>query len=295
MVTAGDVNGDGLRDLFTTDNTQLGGSGRFKQYSGLPGGLFETTYSWSYYDGYGSAVALADVNADGLLDLATGAWWDHTRLFFNTGGGLPISPSWNSAATSVVEKIVFGDVNPPCATELMFTQLFPADGGRRLFYLPHQPLQGILAVHRDGSELNPDEYTYSRECGWISVAATPSESIVVRYSYSHSLDMIVSNWDANIGNQLYYNLLFDDCNDNGVADGCDIADQTSNDDDGNGVPDECECPADFDGSGAVGAFDLAILLGSWGPCAGCPADLDGDDDVDAADLAQVLGAWGMCG
>lgn len=294
MVTAGDVNGDGLRDLFATDNTQLGGNGRFKQYSGLPGGLFETTYSWSYYDGYGSAIALADVNADGLLDLATGAWWDRARLFFNSGDGLPTSPSWSSASTSVVEKIVFGDVNPPCGTELVFTQHFPADGGRRLFYLPHQPVQAIVVVRRDGAELNPDEYTYNREYGWISVAAAPSESIVVRYAYSHSLDMIVSNWDAGIGNQLYYNLLFDDCNDNGVADGCDIAGQTSNDDDGNGVPDECECPADFDGSGDVGASDLAILLGNWGPCDGCPADFNGDGQVDAFDLAMVLGAWGMC-
>ena len=54
------------------------------------------------------------------------------------------------------------------------------------------------------------------------------------------------------------------------------------------------CSADFDGSGGVGAFDLAILLGSWGPCVGCPADFDDDGDVDAADLAELLGAWGLC-
>jgi len=55
------------------------------------------------------------------------------------------------------------------------------------------------------------------------------------------------------------------------------------------------CPAaDFDGSGDVGAADLAQLLGSWGPCAGCPADFDNDGDVDAADLAQLLGSWGPC-
>ncbi|MCZ6653352.1 MAG: hypothetical protein O7D91_10045 [Planctomycetota bacterium] len=54
------------------------------------------------------------------------------------------------------------------------------------------------------------------------------------------------------------------------------------------------CPADFDGSGGVGAFDLAQLLGSWGPCFGCPADLDGDDAVGAFDLALLLGSWGPC-
>ncbi len=51
-------------------------------------------------------------------------------------------------------------------------------------------------------------------------------------------------------------------------------------------------PADLDGDGDVGASDLAILLGSWGPCEGCPADFNGDGIVNAADLAQLLGAWG---
>lgn len=48
---------------------------------------------------------------------------------------------------------------------------------------------------------------------------------------------------------------------------------------------------DLDGDGAIGAADLAILLGSWGVCDGCGADLDGSGAVDAADLALLLGAW----
>ncbi len=55
------------------------------------------------------------------------------------------------------------------------------------------------------------------------------------------------------------------------------------------------CPADFDGDGFVGAADLAVLLGSWGPVLpGSPADLNGNATVDAADLALLLGAWGAC-
>ncbi len=52
---------------------------------------------------------------------------------------------------------------------------------------------------------------------------------------------------------------------------------------------------DLDGDGSVGAADLAILLGAWGPCvdcAACPADLNGDCTVGAADLAILLGNWG---
>ncbi len=54
------------------------------------------------------------------------------------------------------------------------------------------------------------------------------------------------------------------------------------------------CPADLDGSGAIGAADLAILLGSWGLCGGCGADLDGSGNVGAEDLAVLLGSWGPC-
>ena len=55
------------------------------------------------------------------------------------------------------------------------------------------------------------------------------------------------------------------------------------------------CPADLTSDGAVGASDLAMLLGAWGPCTkSCPADFDGDGVVAAADLALLLGAWGAC-
>ena len=64
------------------------------------------------------------------------------------------------------------------------------------------------------------------------------------------------------------------------------------------------CPADLSGDGVVEAFDLAQLLGAWGPCPKpceegdpedtCPADLSGDCEVEAFDLAILLGAWGRC-
>ena len=60
------------------------------------------------------------------------------------------------------------------------------------------------------------------------------------------------------------------------------------------------CSADLDGDSTVGAADLAILLGSWGPCPNppdpCPADIFGTGDgfVSGDDLAQLLGSWGPC-
>lgn len=51
---------------------------------------------------------------------------------------------------------------------------------------------------------------------------------------------------------------------------------------------------DLDLDGDVDGVDLAILLGTWGPCVGacCTADLDGSGMVNGIDLALLLGGWG---
>jgi len=57
-----------------------------------------------------------------------------------------------------------------------------------------------------------------------------------------------------------------------------------------------DCPTDVDGDGDVNAFDLANLLGAWGPVTPGSACLDADDSgfIEAFDLAVLLGAWGPC-
>jgi len=89
-----------------------------------------------------------------------------------------------------------------------------------------------------------------------------------------------------------------DCNGNGVDDPDDIANGTSQDENGNGIPDECEVIAgDLNEDGCVDQADLGIMLGDWG-CAGgnCAGDADGDGDTDQADLGILLSNWGAgCG
>jgi cytochrome c peroxidase len=51
---------------------------------------------------------------------------------------------------------------------------------------------------------------------------------------------------------------------------------------------------DLNGDGDVNGFDLALLLGQWGPCparGGCAADLDGNGVVNGLDLAILLAGW----
>lgn len=217
----GDVTGDGLQDLIMSDNNQLGGgSGRFKLYRNLGNGGFEKTYGWSYFDGYVSAVALADLNNDGMLDLATGAWWDKTRLFLNSGTGFPANPSWNSAPTIVVEAICFADVNRDGLTErrevksvytgrtakpdikVTTPKKWAPGPTRKLYYLDKLPIEKINRVIVDGVELPITDYCYNLTTGWVSLKNSPVSSVIIDYTYSTMLDMGVTDWENN-GNMVY--------------------------------------------------------------------------------------------
>jgi hypothetical protein len=87
-----------------------------------------------------------------------------------------------------------------------------------------------------------------------------------------------------------------DCNANGIPDECEIAAGTVPDDNGNGIPDECEgdCPWDCGGdpNGDVGIEDFLALLGQWGEV-GTSCDIDGGG-VGIEDFLALLGAWGEC-
>jgi hypothetical protein len=206
MIAAGDVTGDGRRDLFIADNNQLIGSGRFRQYNGLLVGMFSTTANWTYNEGYCSAVALADVDADGKLDLVTGAWWDNLRIFLNTGTGFGTTQSWRSNVTPVTEKIIFGDIDKNGLRTL--TQTYsPVPAGQHLFYLPQQPIQEFVAVVADGQPLTPSQYTFSREFGWLTVGLNIASDLAVTYTVSCKLDMAVTTWDPDIGNYVFISRL----------------------------------------------------------------------------------------
>ncbi len=273
MVAAGDVTGDGRRDLFIADNNQLSGSGRFRQYNGLPAGMFSTTANWTYNEGYCSAVALADVNADGQLDLVTGAWWDYLRIFLNTGTGFAAAHSWRSNPTPVTEKIVFGDIDKN-GLRTVRQSYNPVPPGRHLFYLPQQPIQDFVSIVADGQPLLPDQYTFSREFGWLTVGVVIASELLVEYTVSTKLDMAVTTWDSDIGNYVFYSRLFfpGDANCDGRVDFDDInpfvsllAGSYSQE-----FPD-CDGPlsCDFDHNGTVDFDDInpfvAILAGG-GAC-----------------------------
>ncbi|MCC6679051.1 MAG: VCBS repeat-containing protein [Phycisphaerales bacterium] len=204
MAAAGDVTGDGLRDLLIADNNQLfGGSGRFRRYDGLAAGAYNPVASWTYSDGYTSAVALGDLDQDGVLDLVTGEWFGRSRYFLNSGAGLPATPAWTSGgSTSTVEKLVLGDIDRN-GRRTGVIEYGPGPG--KVVDLPRQPVETILSVELDGVELAPSRYTFNREQAWLAVDAAPAASLRVVYLYSLSLDLAVSNWDDTRPNYVYFN------------------------------------------------------------------------------------------
>jgi alpha-tubulin suppressor-like RCC1 family protein len=86
-----------------------------------------------------------------------------------------------------------------------------------------------------------------------------------------------------------------DCDGDGIGDACDSPTEDYN---GNGLPDYCECIADLFVDQAVDGIDLGVVLAYWGPTTSSQvsqrADLNRDGFVDGADLGYLLSRWGPC-
>ena len=95
----------------------------------------------------------------------------------------------------------------------------------------------------------------------------------------------------------------DDYDGNGAEDWDQIASGDSHDWDGNCIPDEADCIADFTSAswsnpdGIVDSYDLLQLVSYWGGSGSGStgmADLDEDDLVGLEDLLWILTTWGSC-
>ena len=203
----GDVNNDGYFDLAISDNSQLGGSGKFKIYLNDNGTLNTTPFWTSAFSGYGSGIYLANIDNDYDLDLITGGWWQPVRIYLNNSGNFNTAPEYTSTSTSVVEVITMGDVDKD-AVQFM-QEVFVSDGTKKLFYIEKTPVQEIKRVVVNSDTLQINEYCFDLENGWIMLANQPSSgtSIMIDVEISYDLDMGITNWDQSKGNYLFYNTI----------------------------------------------------------------------------------------
>ena len=201
----GDVNSDGYLDLAISDNSQLGGQGRFKIYLNNSGILNTTPFWQSSFSGYGSGIMLADIDTDNDLDLLTGGWWQPCRIYLNNNGNFNATPEYTSTSSSVVEVIVCADVDKDALEEIQ--QSFIGDGIKKLFYTQRTPLQELKRVIVEEDTLLYNEYCYDMECGWISLAVPPAvgETVTFEAVVTWDPDMGITNWDQTKGNYLFYN------------------------------------------------------------------------------------------
>jgi len=201
----GDVNNDGFLDLAISDNSQLGGSGRFKIYLNNNGTLNTTPFWTSSFGGQNSGINLADIDDDLDLDLITGGWWLPVKIYLNNNGNFNTNPEYTSTSTSVVEVITMGDVDKDAVQNVQ--ENFISDGHKKLFYLPRTPLQELQKVIVDTDTLNFNQYCCDLENGWVMLAAQPDSGINVEFDavVSWDIDMGITNWDQDQGNFLFYN------------------------------------------------------------------------------------------
>jgi len=201
----GDVNNDGFIDLAISDNSQLGGTGKFKIYLNNNGTLNTTPFWTSAFSGYGSGINLADIDNDNYLDLITGGWWQPVRIYLNDNGNFNSNPEYTSTSSSVVEVIVCGDVDNDAIQNVQ--EIFISNGQKKIFYLPRTPLQELTRVIVGTDTLNLNEYCYDLENGWVMLAVQPDSGINVEFDavVSWDIDLGITNWDQNKGNFVFFN------------------------------------------------------------------------------------------
>ncbi|MEO0128906.1 MAG: FG-GAP-like repeat-containing protein, partial [candidate division WOR-3 bacterium] len=207
-----DVDNDGDLDMVCANNGQLGGQSNVQLYLNN-GSNLSTTPAWTSQNlTYYSCVALGDVDQDNDLDLAAGGWWESVKVFENTNGTFPQTPSWQWSPSNpyqlVCENIIFGDVDNTQPVSIT-NEPHIVTPAKRVFYLNKRWIKNITRVRRASGDLNRNQYCFSYTDGWVSIAniITQPETIWVDYTYSKNLDLLVTNWHQTRGNFLFLNTM----------------------------------------------------------------------------------------
>ncbi len=272
-IAAGDLDGDGDRDLVVANEAFFATGTTISVFMNAGDGTFAPHVEYAA----GSApydVALVDLNGDGALDIASGNGGGSVGILLNAGDGT-FGPAAQASTPTGSLGIAVGDLDgngtPEIATAgyaaaeiwVLFNEYVgivgqPADVRASL----GEPASFTVAAGGAGT------LTYQWLLGGSPIDGATSATLAIA---------AVTAEDAGV----YTVVVTNDCGSVTSAPAVlTIA-----------AP---ACPADLDGSGAVDAADLAVLLGAWGTSGTNASDLDGSGTVGGSDLAILLGAWGAC-
>ena len=193
-----------------TGNDQLGGNGEVLAYR-FPAGVPDTSGpDWSSLPfGTGSGIILADVNRDNILDLVYGGWWLPMNIALGfPDGSFETETSYTSSTNSVVETIQMADLDRNDIQTV--TESFQGNELKGpVVYLGKQLIENILSVQVNGVELDDSVYCYVPNKNWVSISQpiVAGDSLSIEYEYSDFNDIVISNWDSNKGNYIFYNTL----------------------------------------------------------------------------------------
>ncbi len=207
-LTIAEIDSNKYLDLVISDNSQLGGHGRFKSYNfdSAPSG--QSNPDWfSNSGGYGSAVLLEDLNSDNQVDLLTGRWWGSVDFYTGSSDTFSLDPTWNSSTSSVIEAYVLKDVDQDGWMQTRNIVVI-YQGSFHVIYLPNKSIEKINSIELNGIQLTAGlDYNYNSELKWVTFtdALVSGDIIEFNYVYSTDRDLLVSNWDSHIGNYLFYN------------------------------------------------------------------------------------------
>jgi len=218
-ITTGDFNSDGYVDIAVTSNSsylayskinsKFMGTGVTKIYYNN-GSEIEKDPTWVSSDaGVTSSIAGGDIDGDGDTDLAVGGWWEGSRIYVNEEGTLGNSSVWSSGSLyrSVAEAMQFGDVDNDGLTAV-YDEIKYIDNTSKVIYLNHAPVRGIIEIFVNGKRLDYIDFKLNPELGYITFspgANIQKGEISVSYLYSKDLDLLVSNWDPDKGNYIFFN------------------------------------------------------------------------------------------
>jgi hypothetical protein len=207
-LTVAKIDDNDYPDLVVSDNSQLGGLGKFKAY------LFDYPLStssipawYSNTGGYGSAVLAEDINGDNFPDLLAGRWWGKIQIYPGDGTSFSPDPSWQSATSSVSEAFALRDLDQDGRVNVQESISINRDM-IHVFYLNEQSVEKVNSVRKNSVILNAGtDYITMPGVQWISTVLplVAGDQIDVDYTISHDRDLVITNWDTNIGNYIFYN------------------------------------------------------------------------------------------